>query len=283
MCAGRYPTPKLCHTSMLLLSLFPGIDLLGRGFEHEGFCVVRAPDKMHGGDVRDFHTERGRFDGIIAGSPCQDFSAARRSAPSGDGIAMLREFARVVLEASPAWWLLENVARVPDVAIEGYAVQRFDLNARECGSKQSRLRHFQFGSRRGLVLIPERSKPRGDAARICLASEGAKRSRRTFADFCELQGLPRDFELPGMSVAAKYRAVGNGVPVQMARVVARAIRDASADPRGRVITDVRLCACGCGRILVGRQRAATAGCRKRLERVRNCDRLGQAKRGVVTV
>lgn len=37
---------------MLLLALFPGIDLLGRGFELEGFCVVRGPDKLWGGDNR---------------------------------------------------------------------------------------------------------------------------------------------------------------------------------------------------------------------------------------
>ena len=33
----------------LVLSLFPGIDLLGRGFEAEGFCVVRGPDLLHAG------------------------------------------------------------------------------------------------------------------------------------------------------------------------------------------------------------------------------------------
>lgn len=29
---------------MLVLSLFPGIGLLDRGFEDLGFCVVRGPD-----------------------------------------------------------------------------------------------------------------------------------------------------------------------------------------------------------------------------------------------
>jgi hypothetical protein len=31
----------------LVLSLFPGIDLLGHGFELEGFCVVRGPDVIY--------------------------------------------------------------------------------------------------------------------------------------------------------------------------------------------------------------------------------------------
>jgi DNA (cytosine-5)-methyltransferase 1 len=252
----------------LILSLFPGIDLLGRGFELEGYCVVRGPDTLWGGDIRRFYAPANRFDGIIAGSPCQDFSRKRRAPPTGEGLELLREFGRVVFESQAAWFLLENVPTVPDIQIEGYTVQRFDLNSRECGAAQSRLRHFQFGSKEGLVISPHRRPPTGCAEAVCLASEGESTDRRSFADFCELQGLPRDFDLPGWSIAAKYCAVGNGVHVGVARVIARAIRDATCAPRGRRITDVRLCACNCGRILTGRQKAATAGCRKRLERER---------------
>jgi hypothetical protein len=36
----------------LVLSLFPGIGLLDLAFEEEGFCVVRGPDLLWGGDVR---------------------------------------------------------------------------------------------------------------------------------------------------------------------------------------------------------------------------------------
>jgi DNA (cytosine-5)-methyltransferase 1 len=253
---------------MLVLSLFPGIDLLGRGFELEGMCIVRGPDKLWGGDIRSFHAPPGLITGLIAGSPCQDFSLKRRAPPTGEGLELLREFGRVVFESQAAWFLLENVPTVPDIQIEGYTVQRFDLNSRECGASQSRLRHFQFGSKEGLVISPHRTKPKGKAEPICLASEGESTDRRSFADFCELQGLPRDFDLPGWSIAAKYRAVGNGVHVEVARTIARAIRDATCGGNCRRITDVRLCACNCGRILTGRQKAATAGCRKRLERAR---------------
>jgi DNA (cytosine-5)-methyltransferase 1 len=249
----------------LVLSLFPGLDLLGRGFEAEGYCVVRGPDKLWAGDVRDFHPPAGRFDGVIGGPPCQEFSSKRRMPPTGEGLELLREFARVVIEAKAAWWLMENVARVPDVAIEGYTVQRFDLNARECGLRQSRLRHFQFGSRAGLVICPERRKPSRPVAAIALASEGKSSQRRGWAEFCELQGLD-PLELPGLSIAARYRAVGNGVPVPMARTIARAIRAARLRH-----SDVRLCLCGCGRLLHGGQVMATAGCRKRMERRRKRD------------
>jgi DNA (cytosine-5)-methyltransferase 1 len=64
---------------MLVLSLFPGIGLLDLAFEEEGFCVVRGPDVLWGGDVRRFHPPAGKFYGIIGGPPCQSFSAC----PSG--------------------------------------------------------------------------------------------------------------------------------------------------------------------------------------------------------
>jgi DNA (cytosine-5)-methyltransferase 1 len=269
---------------MLILSLFPGIDLLGRGFEAEGFCVVRGPDLLWGGDIRSFHCPAGKFDGVIAGSPCQDFSKKRRVPATGYGEEMLKQFARAVTEGQPDWWLLENVPTVRDVAIDGYKVQRFDLSARECGGKQLRLRHFQFGSKDGRPLIVEReSATDGRRCAVtlepcCLASEGKKKDRRGFDDFCELQGLPRDFKLPGYSIAAKYEAVGNGVPVYMARVIARAVTDralwSGAD------SQIKLCACDCGRVVSGRRVSATSACRKRLQRRR--DLAGALAPGQVT-
>jgi DNA (cytosine-5)-methyltransferase 1 len=177
---------------------------------------------------------------------------------------MLDHFRRVVTQGEPDWFLMENVPSVPDLLVEGYTVQRFDLNARECGMRQTRLRHFQYGSREGFVLVPERTKPTGEPQEIGLASEGSRPDRRSWSDFCELFGLPRDFALPGLSIAARYRAVGNGVPVPMARVVARAIREASIRMK-----DVRLCVCNCGRIVEGRKRAALPACRKRMQRRRD--------------
>jgi len=260
---------------MLILSIFPGIDMLGKGFEEEGFYVVRGPDLVWGGDIRSFQAPSGKFNGVIGGPPCQDFSNARRTIPTGNGLAMLNEFKRIVLEAQPDWWLLENVERVPDVTIPGYHTQRFDLNARECGMVQYRRRHFQFGSpiTQILTVIPQRTSPAAQS-RIeptCMATEGSKSNRRTWADFCELQGLPRDFDLPGLSIEAKYRAVGNGVPIPMARTVARAIREAVNAPVASGSAQSRLCICGCGRLLTGQrsdQKSATPACRKRLEKRR---------------
>ena len=253
-------TPAESHSvKHLVLSLFPGAGLLDRGFEQAGFCVVRGPDTVFGQRIEDFNAPAGHFVGVIGGPPCQDFSRARRRPPTGHGRKMINEFARVVTEAQPDWWLMENVPQVPDVHVSGYRVQRFNVFAWEFGCWQLRNRSFQFGSRDGLPLVIGR-RTQSHYGRVAPAVL-AKDRRRNFADICELQGLPRWFDLPGLSRTSKYRAVGNGVPVPMARGVAEAIRD-------RRVTELRLCICGCGRALTGprRQKAATPACRKRIER-----------------
>ena len=103
-------------------------------------------------------------------------------------------------------------------------------------------------------------------APACLAVEGSRKERRDWSTFCTLQGLPPDFELPGWSRALKYRVVGNGVPIPLGRMIARAIRDRAENVRARCVT--RVCACGCAREVTGKWKTATATCRKRLERRR---------------
>lgn len=245
----------------LVLSLFPGIDLFGRGFELSGFCVVRAPDLIFGGDIRSWTGLPGRFDGVIGGPPCQDFSRARRSPATGNGVEMLEEFVRVVRECDPVWWLMENVPSVPKVEIRGYSYLRLDLDARDFGSRQRRLRHFQWGHKAGLVPIVTRcgTASPAESQPCCVASEGKRHTRRSWSEFCQLQGLPADFDLPAFTVEAKYRAVGNGVHVGVAHALADAIAGACAP-------GVRLCQCGCGRLVNGRSLTASAACRKRKER-----------------
>ncbi len=259
----------------LILSVFPGADLLGRGFELEGFCVVRGPDLVWGGDIKTFHPPRGVFAGVIGGPPCQPFSNinAKRDPEAGRG--NLAEFLRVVHEAAPEWFAMENVPGVPPIAAVGYSVQGFFLNAAECGGRQHRNRFWQFGSRDGCPLVCDRRDTPEELEPACLASEGRRPSanshgrkfeRRAWGDFCELQGLPRDFDLPGLSVGAKFKAVGNGVPVPMARTIARAVIERHAW-RGAA-----LCACGCGRVVDGNKTRALPRCRKRIERLKTSER-----------
>lgn len=249
----------------VLLSLFPGIDLLGMAFEAEGFFVVRGPDPIFGGDIHDFHPPAGVFGGIIGGPPCVDDSSARRDEPSGIGEETRGEYVRCVLAAEPEWFLLENVPRVPTVSVPGYTVQRLNLTDWECGGVQARLRSFQFGSRHGWPLVvrrgvtqrPEKLQP------ACMAGEGKTTKRRGWGDFCRDMGLPEPLELPGWSVEAKYRAVGNGVPLPMGRTLAAAIKEWRRSPF------VRVCICGCGREIRAGQTMAKTACRMRMLRRRH--------------
>ena len=259
--------PAYNQGMQLVLSLFPGVGLLDRAFREAGFCVVTGPDRIIGGDVREFAAVPGKFDGIIGGPPCQGFSQANRHAsdPSHESVvnsrAMVGEFLRVVRQANPTWFLMENVPRVPDVREPGFEVQRFAIDVRECGSsEQIRLRHFQFGHRDGWICRPKRNViqcPKlGPVPKAVTAKQSSKWTR--FADLCRRQGVP-ELALNGWTKQAKMRAVGNGVPLPMGRVVAEAVRSASV----RTVTD---CPCGCGRQLTGKQRSAT--CRKTLQTVR---------------
>lgn len=242
----------------LILDLFPGIGLLSSGFESAGFCTVRGPDLIWGGDIRTFRPPPGKFTGIIGGPPCQDFSSLRRTDPTGHGEEMLDHFVRCITEAQPDWWLMENVPRVPNVIIPGYSWQRLDLRASEFGLPQRRIRHIQFGHRDNLVLLlPRQDTPATEPAALATDTE------TPWDKFCMLQGLPPDFDIPSFTVSAKRAAVGNGVPVPMAYALAHAILNLHPP-------DTPSCACGCGRPVTGSQTYAGPGsaCRMRALRRR---------------
>jgi DNA (cytosine-5)-methyltransferase 1 len=135
--------------NQLVLSLFPGIGLLDRAFEEEGFTVVRGPDVIWGGDIRSFHPPEGKFDGIIGGPPCQTFSAlanlVRASGREPRFGNLIPEFERCVSEALPAWFLMENVPNAPEPFVFEYGVKPFLLNNAWLGEEQRRERRFSFG------------------------------------------------------------------------------------------------------------------------------------------
>jgi len=252
------------HTE-LVLSLFPGVDLLGRGFEAEGFCVVRGPDVLLDARIEDFRSPPpGRFDGIIGGPPCQDYSDAK---PHGDrrpeeGDRLVLQFLRVVNDAQPKWFLMENVRRVPDVVIEGYHVQRIPIIDTDCGGTQRRLRHIQFGSRFGEVIRPvRRDAAGGSPGAVTAVITCKKQPGESHASRCKAQGVY--LPLRSLTVTARDRAIGNGVPMTMARVLASAVT-----LRGR--RNVFDCVCGCGRVVMSlKAHHATPSCRKRMQRRRD--------------
>jgi DNA (cytosine-5)-methyltransferase 1 len=224
--------------NLLVLSVFPGIGLLDRAFEAEGFCVVRGPDPIWGGDVRSFHPPAGAFGGVIGGPPCQRHSqlnAAVRGGHREPAEDLIPEFERVVAEAHPDWFLMENVRQAPLPEVRGYRVHAQLLNNRWCGGVQNRVRRFSFGTRNGRRLkVPGEALEPVDRAPCFTANatqweaaSGRSRSCRTRAELrrgLRLQGLPED-ALDGcpFTVAEAIRAVGNGVPIPLGRAVARAV------------------------------------------------------------
>lgn len=264
------PLPcQLCHHPMTVLSLFPGAGLFERGFFRSDVCIVRGPDIIWHQDVREFNAAPGVFDGIIAGPPCQDFSKLRRTPPTGNGLAMLAETVRIIRDAAPVWFLIENVPACPTCDVPGYAVQAFNLDASHVGAAQSRLRKFQFGRREGLPPL-QFHRPVTSPGSVTLEPAAVANDDRSVTELARLQGYGPDFTLPCFTRVEAKRAIGNGVPLAVSNAWAESIElwtwgaSELSNP----------CACGCGRNVKGRHKTASAACRKRLERQRKCDVAG---------
>ncbi len=242
----------------LVLSLFPGIGLLDRAFEEEGFCVVRGPDLLWGGDVRAFHPPAGKFDGVIGGPPCQAFSRlahmVRQNGYQSKFGNLIPEFERCVQEAGPLWFVMEEVPDAPRPAVRGYNVDAKLLNNRWLGETSNRLRRISFGTRgdtlqwMALPVMVEALMPSeyeyaavsgSSAIPIKIGGSGKVKAGRkvsplpfhsqsatAFLELVRKQGLPTGYDLPAFTVTAKCQALGNGVPLAMGRAIAKAVRQA---------------------------------------------------------
>lgn len=226
-----------------VLSLFPGIGILDAAFELEGFCVVRGPDLLWGGDIKRFHPPAGKFDGVIGGTPCQCFtSLVSLIRHNGQQVAenLIPEFERVVAEAQPSWFVMENVEGAPLAAVAGYKVDAALHDNRWIGGEQSRLHRFCFGTRDGRKLrftdLVALDNPAA-APRVLGSTGGERKTPRAhgggrivkgmpWKEMVRLQGLPAGFDLPGFTKAGKHKALGNAVPFEMARSLARAVKAA---------------------------------------------------------
>jgi len=187
--------------TQLVLSLFPGIGLLDMAFESEGFCVVRGPDLLWGGDIRRFHPPAGRFDGVIGGPPCQAFSSlaklirAQGRQPRWGNL--IPEFERVVREADPDWFLMENVPSAPMAEVDGYEVTLSAVQDDWVGGLTIRRRHFTFGrkwdSAIGMMRIEQHALCCPWPTPAVTSSDGGA-SRKMFRPSLEeaqrLQGFP---------------------------------------------------------------------------------------------
>lgn len=222
----------------LVLSVFPGIDLLGRGFEEAGYCVVRGPDILWGGDIGNFHPPSQVFEGVIGGPPCKSHSlAVKGHQPTQPNL--IPQFERIVEAARPDWFLMENVKRAPRPSPRDYQVQVLDLDAKDFMHLQDRPRRFWFGSEDGrrIEVSPIGEWPLGRFPCITAteykgcASDPRRASRKvkrklTLPEVAVAFGLPPDFDMPGFRLQAKYEVLGNAVPVWMAKAIALAVRGA---------------------------------------------------------
>lgn len=239
----------------LVLSLFPGIGLLDSAFEEAGFCVVRGPDLLWGGDVKRFHVPAGRFDGVIGGPPCQFASRMRHVNPlcGAKHGNLIPEFQRIVSEARPHWFVMENVKDAPLPEVSGYTVHAQLLRDAWVGGESSRERRISFGTHAAarVCLNVETLALHAPASQLAAYAQGNGRpvpirynshngelklkasavlnekiNKRDYWNYMlRSQGLPEDFlsEAP-FTEAGKKKAVGNGVPLPMGRAIANAVK-----------------------------------------------------------
>ena len=246
----------------VILSIFPGIDLLGRAFEEAWpeACLVRGPDLIWGGDVRTFHPPTGVFDGVIGGPPCAAFSRLRHLVnanghPPAENL--IPEFERVIKEAHPRWFLMENVPEAPGPIVDGYRTVSHLIFDHWVGGETRRARRFWIGGAWPEVIRMAIDWPalhRPDPEPPVLASGGSpvpvaiggsgklKRTRRAIETrkgaaalgfkterylikAIRDSGLPEDFLARApFTVAGKIHVIGNGVPMALGRAVAWAFR-----------------------------------------------------------
>lgn len=228
----------------LLLDVPPGIGLLGMAAEAEGYCVVNGPDLLWGKNMRGWHPVKGAFEGVIGGPPCQEFVANLAKMVKAQGKVssygnLIPEFERIVFEAQPDWYLMENVRLAPIPDVPGYKVDSQLYNNRCTGEKQDRVRRFSFGTRSGATLLLDEVLFQNPIKCVTVLGADTGPRRRdgsrinyTLVEAMELQGLSRDFlDLSPFLASAKREMIGNGVPLPMGRAVFKAIRKATREVR----------------------------------------------------
>lgn len=166
-----------------LIDLFAGCGGMTQGFAATGFRSVDAvewdlaaaatyaanfgEEHVFWGDIAEFLHVR-RADVVIGGPPCQGFSSLGSKDPDDPRNSLWREYMRVVLEANPQVFVLENVDRFkrsPEYELlmselAGGRLRRWKwhdvgvLNAADYGVPQRRQRTILIASRVGPIALP---------------------------------------------------------------------------------------------------------------------------------
>lgn len=215
----------------LVLSIFPGIDLLGRAFEGEGFCVVRGPDVLWGGEAKGWHPPGGLFVGVVGGPPCQDKS---QLAKLGNVKAedLTHEFLRIVEEAEPQWAVMENVRGLLNANIMPSDWSPVRLRDWDCGGRTFRTRIFWIWPPT-LFLVPPKRPGKPEYSVLASSWKGhdsqnkkmRMHSKLTLERAAELQGYPELVHvLKPLGKVYAIKLLGNGVPKAMGEYIAKAVK-----------------------------------------------------------
>ncbi len=171
---------------MRTVDLFSGCGGLSLGFTKAGYNIVAAFDnwdeaiKVYSQNFEhpiiklDINTLNGDYDAIkqfdpeiiIGGPPCQDFSSAGKRDEELGRADLTVEFADIVADIRPQWFVMENVSRAPksqryQSAIKifkaaGYGLTLETVDASYHGVPQTRKRAFLIGQLSGVdnALLP---------------------------------------------------------------------------------------------------------------------------------
>lgn len=154
---------------MKILSLFDGVSCARLAIEKNGIPIeayyaseidkyaikvtqANRPDTIQVGGVKDVCGENYDIDLLIGGSPCQDLSIAKKDRKGLDGerSSLFWEYVRILNEVKPKYFILENVASMPqkdkDIISQTLGVQPVMINA-SLVSAQNRKRLFWVGKR----------------------------------------------------------------------------------------------------------------------------------------
>lgn len=157
------------------IDLFAGCGGMTLGFQNAGFEAVAAFDNwkpaievyranfehnIHNLDLANWREcttvlNSYQFDMIIGGPPCQDFSHAGKRNEDLGRADLTVNFAQIVAETRPQWFVMENVDRavksqryrqaVEILRDSGYGLTQRVLDANRCGVPQKRKRLFLIG------------------------------------------------------------------------------------------------------------------------------------------
>lgn len=178
------------------VDLFAGAGGLGEGFQQRGFRIALAVDQnrhaaqtyranhpgvpvveqdvatLEGEEVRHLAIAAHRVDAVIAGPPCQGYSAAGKRVPEDQKNFLYRQVARLADDLEAEFVVMENVPGLQQVngrrfsrsildclRRHGFTAGRHLLTALDFGVPQQRRRYFFLARRRGTGDRPPAPAP----------------------------------------------------------------------------------------------------------------------------